>query len=180
MRRLGATRGQPVDVWIIAATSEDLEAAARERRFRSDLYHRLAVVTVHLPPLRQRPEDILPLGERFLREACAGTELPPRTLTAEARAALRAYSWPGNIRELKNVITRAVLLTDASELPRAALQLPTGSVSGTGPTAAGRPTRRRREGCRRRTSRARSRRTGSRRSCATRGGTSPGPRPVSG
>jgi non-specific serine/threonine protein kinase len=137
VRRLGATRGQPVDVWIIAATSEDLEAAARERRFRPDLYHRLAVVTVHLPPLRDRPEDIVPLGERFLREACAGTELPPRTLTAEARAALRAHSWPGNIRELKNVITRAVLLTDASELPRAALQLPPGPVSGTGPTAAG-------------------------------------------
>ena len=142
VRRLGATRGQPVDVWIIAATSEDLESAARERRFRSDLYHRLAVVTVHLPALRQRPEDIIPLGERFLREACAGTGLPPRTLTAEARAALRAYSWPGNIRELKNVITRAVLLTDASELPRAALQLPAGSVSASGRAAAGdRPTR---------------------------------------
>ena len=124
VRRLGATRGQPVDVWIIAATSEELESAARDRRFRSDLYHRLAVVTVHLPALRQRPDDILRLGERFLREACAGTGLPPKTLTAEAQAALRAYAWPGNVRELKNVITRAVLLTEASEVSRAALQLP--------------------------------------------------------
>ncbi len=123
VRRLGATRGEPVDVWIIAATSEDLEVAARERRFRSDLYHRLAVITVRLPALRDRPDDILPLAERFLREASAGTARPPKTLTADARAALRGHEWPGNIRELKNVITRAVLLTEASELPAAALEL---------------------------------------------------------
>jgi DNA-binding NtrC family response regulator/predicted ATPase len=124
VRRLGGTRSQPVDAWIIAATSEDLEAASRRRRFRSDLYHRLAVITVRLPALRERPEDIGVLGERFLREACAEAGLPPKTLTAEAWAALRAYGWPGNIRELKNVLTRAVLLTEAPELSRAALQLP--------------------------------------------------------
>ena len=124
VRRLGATRGETVDVWIIAATSEDLEAGARERRFRSDLYHRLAVITVRLPALRQRADDIVPLAERFLREACAGTARPPQTLTGDARAALRAYEWPGNIRELKNVITRAALLTEASEVPAAALELP--------------------------------------------------------
>jgi DNA-binding NtrC family response regulator/predicted ATPase len=123
VRRLGATRSQPVDVWIIAATSEDLEAASRRRRFRSDLYHRLAVITVRLPTLRERPGDIDLLAERFLREAGAEAGLPPKTLTAEARAALRAYGWPGNIRELKNVLTRAALLTEAPELPRVALQL---------------------------------------------------------
>jgi DNA-binding NtrC family response regulator/predicted ATPase len=133
VRRLGATRGEPVDVWIIAATSEDLEAGARERRFRADLYHRLAVITVRLPALRQRPEDIVPLAERFLREVSAGTTRPPQTLTADARAALLTYGWPGNIRELKNVITRAALLTEASEVPAAALELPTTS------TAKGRP-----------------------------------------
>jgi non-specific serine/threonine protein kinase len=123
VRRLGATRGQPVDVWLITATSEDLEAAARERRFRADLYHRLAVITVELPALRERPEDVVPLGERFLREACAEAGLPPKTLTPEARAALRAHAWPGNIRELKNVVTRAAVLHEGSELPPEALQL---------------------------------------------------------
>jgi DNA-binding NtrC family response regulator/predicted ATPase len=132
VRRLGATRGEPVDVSIIAATSEDLDSAARERRFRSDLYHRLAVITVRLPALRQRSEDILPLAERFLREACAGTARPPKTLTPDARAALVGYAWPGNIRELKNVITRAVLLTEASELPPAALELPTAAAPAKG------------------------------------------------
>jgi predicted ATPase/transcriptional regulator with AAA-type ATPase domain len=124
LRRLGGTRSQAVDVWIIAATSEDLEAASRRRRFRADLYHRLAVLTVRLPALRERAEDILPLAERFLRDACAEAGLPPKTLTADAQAALRGYAWPGNIRELKNVIIRAVLLTESPELPRAALQLP--------------------------------------------------------
>ncbi|MFB3816257.1 MAG: sigma 54-interacting transcriptional regulator [Candidatus Methylomirabilales bacterium] len=123
VRRLGATRGQPTDVWIIAATSEDLEEAARQRRFRSDLYHRLAVVTVHLPALRERPGDIVPLAEAFLHEACTEAGLPPKALAADARAALRGYAWPGNIRELKNAVTRAALLTEASELPRAAFQL---------------------------------------------------------
>jgi DNA-binding NtrC family response regulator/predicted ATPase len=136
VRRLGATRGQPVDVWIIAATSEDLEAAARERRFRADLYHRLAVITLRLPALRERPEDVLRLGERFLREACADAGLPPKTLAPEARAALRAYTWPGNIRELKNAVTRAALLTEASELPRAAFQLGPASARSPGPPAA--------------------------------------------
>jgi predicted ATPase/DNA-binding NtrC family response regulator len=131
VRRLGATRGEPVDVWIIAATSEDLEAGARERRFRADLYHRLAVITVRLPALRQRVDDIVPLAERFLREAAAGTARPPQTLTTDARTALRAYEWPGNIRELKNVITRAALLSEASELPAVALELPaTASAKG--------------------------------------------------
>src|SRR5262245_36196522 len=124
VRRLGGTRSQAVDAWVIAATSENLEDASRQRRFRSDLYHRLAVITVRLPALRERPDDILPLGERFLRDACAEAGLPAKTLTAEAAAALRAYAWPGNIRELKNVVARAVLLAEAPEISREALQLP--------------------------------------------------------
>jgi DNA-binding NtrC family response regulator/predicted ATPase len=135
VRRLGATRGHPVDVWIIAATSEELETATRERRFRSDLYHRLAVITVHLPALRQRQEDIVPLAERFLRQACAEAGLPQKTLTAEAGATLRAHAWPGNIRELKNVVTRAALLTETSELPPAALQLGPAPAPAGGPPA---------------------------------------------
>src|SRR6185503_10097816 len=85
--------------------------------------------TVRLPALRERNDDILPLADRFLREACAGTARPPKTLTADARAALLAHAWPGNIRELKNVITRAVLLTEEAELTAAALDLPAASGS---------------------------------------------------
>ena len=176
VRRLGATRGVPVDVWIIAATSEDLEAGARERRFRSDLYHRLAVITVRLPALRQRSDDIVPLAERFLREASAGTARPPQTLTADARAALRAYEWPGNIRELKNVITRAALLAEASEVSAAALELPTTSTAKGRPASASADDAAEAES----TSRTRSRRTGSRRLFGTRDGTSRAPRRGSG
>jgi non-specific serine/threonine protein kinase len=123
VRRLGGTRTQSIDVWIIAATSEDLEAASRRRRFRADLYHRLAVITVRLPALRERQEDIVPLAGRFLADACADVGLPVKTLTADAQAALRGYAWPGNIRELRNVVTRAVLLTETAEVSSKALQL---------------------------------------------------------
>ena len=88
VRRLGSTRSEPVDVWIVAATSEDLQAAMRARRFREDLYHRLAVLTLRLPPLRERGEDIVRLAEHFLGQACADYGLAPRTLAPDARAAL--------------------------------------------------------------------------------------------
>ena len=110
VRRLGSTRSEAVDVWLLAATSEDLEAAVRARRFREDLYHRLAVVTLRLPPLRERGEDILRLAEHFLRRACEDYGLPPKTLTGEARATLLGYPWPGNVRELGNVMERVALL----------------------------------------------------------------------
>ena len=101
VRRLGSTRSEPVDVWIVAATSEDLEAAVRARRFREDLYHRLAVVTLRLPPLRERGEDILRLAEHFLGRRLRGLRARrSRTLTGDARAALLGYPWPGNVREL--------------------------------------------------------------------------------
>src|SRR5688572_13309555 len=112
VRRLGATRGEAVDVSIIAASNLDLEAAARERRFREDLYHRLAVVTLTLPPLRERGSDIVVLAEAFLERACREYGLPPKTLDTDARARLRAYPWPGNVRELVNVMERVALLTD--------------------------------------------------------------------
>jgi transcriptional regulator with AAA-type ATPase domain/tetratricopeptide (TPR) repeat protein len=109
VRRLGATRDEPIDVWILTATNEDLRAAIRERRFREDLYHRLAVLTVALPPLRERGDDIAQLAEHFLARVCADYGVAARTLAADARAALGAYRWPGNVRELSNVIERAVL-----------------------------------------------------------------------
>jgi MoxR-like ATPase len=123
VRRLGATRGEPVDVSLIAATNLDLEAAARERRFREDLYHRLAVLTLTLPPLRERGGDILALAQTFLERACREYGLPPKRLDADARSRLRAYAWPGNVRELANVMERVALLTDAAAVSARMLEL---------------------------------------------------------
>ena len=92
VRRLGSTRSESVDVWVIAATSEDLVEAVRARRFREDLYHRLAVVTLVLPPLRERGDDIVRLAEHFLAGACEDYGLAPRTLAPDASAALQALS----------------------------------------------------------------------------------------
>src|SRR5437762_5131664 len=104
VRRLGSTRAELVDVWIVSATNEDLADAIRARRFREDLYHRLALLSVELPPLRERGADVLVLADRFLVRACADYGLPSKTFARDARAALAAYDWPGNVRELGNVI----------------------------------------------------------------------------
>ncbi len=112
VRRLGGTRPEPADAWIISATNTDLQASVRERRFREDLYHRLAVLTLRLPPLRERGQDVLLLADRFLARVCADYGLPVKTLAADARGRLMSYSWPGNVRELSNVIERVALLTE--------------------------------------------------------------------
>jgi two-component system, NtrC family, response regulator AtoC len=125
VRRLGGTRPEPVDVSIIAAANEDLRAAVGDRRFRQDLYHRLAVVTVCLPPLRERADDIPILAEHFLGCACKDYGLPEKRLTTAAQATLCAYRWPGNVRELANVMERAALLTDTPRVGPEMLQLPT-------------------------------------------------------
>ena len=124
LRPLGATVSTPLDVWVIAATSADLEAAVRKRRFRKDLYYRLAVVTVHMPPLRERGEDVVILAQHMLARACADYALAPKTLTSEALDRLRAHRWPGNIRELANVIERVALRADGALVTPAVLGLP--------------------------------------------------------
>ena len=124
VRRLGSTRNEAVDVWTLTATGEDLAAAARAHRFREDLYHRLAVLTVWLPALRERGEDILILAQHFLTRACADYQLPPKELDARARAALLAYPWPGNVRELSNVMERVALLSEAPVVTVEMLGLP--------------------------------------------------------
>ncbi len=124
VRRLGSTRDEPVDAWILTATNEDLRAAVRARRFREDLYHRLAVLTLMLPPLRERRGDILTLAEHFLERACADYGAPAKRLTPDARAALVAYPWPGNVRELGNLMERIALLSPESEVSADALGLP--------------------------------------------------------
>ena len=124
VRRLGGTRAEPVDVWIVSATNEDLAEALRARRFREDLYHRLAVLSLELPPLRERGADIILLAERFLARACAEYGLPVKTFARDARAALTTYGWPGNVRELGNVVERVALLADEPVVTAAMLALP--------------------------------------------------------
>ena len=125
VRRLGATRTEPVDVWIVTASNEDLATAVRARRFREDLYHRLAVVTLRLPPLRERGADVVRLAEHFLAAACAEYGLSGKDLAPDARAALLQYSWPGNVRELANTMERLALLADAPVVTAAMLDVPT-------------------------------------------------------
>jgi len=124
VRRLGATRSEPADVSILAATNASLRSAVAEGRFRADLYHRLAVLTLELPPLRERDHDIDLLAERLLARACTEYGLPLKTLAEDARTALRGYAWPGNVRELGNVIERAVLLSDLETITADGLDLP--------------------------------------------------------
>ena len=123
VRRLGSTHAEPADTWIISATNADLTSAIKEHHFREDLYHRLAVLTITLPPLRERDDDVLLLAERFLANVCAEYGLPAKTLSADARERLAAYAWPGNVRELGNVIERAALLADASAVTARHLEL---------------------------------------------------------
>ncbi len=129
VRRLGGTRSESVDVWVIAATNEDLATAVAGRRFRADLYHRLAVVTLALPPLRERGDDVVLLAAHFLTRACDDYGIPAKALTAAARAALLAYAWPGNIRELGNVMERVALLADTTEVTASMLGLPQAAVA---------------------------------------------------
>ena len=130
VRRLGGTRSEPVDVWVLAATSEDLQAAIRTRRFREDLYHRLAVLTLRLPPLRERGADILLLARHYLGRACVDYGVRLKTLTADAESALLAYGWPGNVRELANVMERVVLLSDGDQVTAVMLGLSRESAAG--------------------------------------------------
>jgi DNA-binding NtrC family response regulator/tetratricopeptide (TPR) repeat protein len=112
VRRLGSTTSEPVDVWILSATNADLRAAVSEHGFREDLYHRLAVLTITLPALRERGRDVLLLAERFLARACADYGLPSKTFSPEAQARLLEHGWPGNVRELGNMAERVALLAE--------------------------------------------------------------------
>ena len=108
---LGGIQEVQVDVRIIAATNVDLRQMVREGRFREDLFYRLNVITLDLPPLRQRREDIPLLVEHFLKKYSAENEMPQRHISTEALRPLVSYSWPGNVRELENTIERAVVLS---------------------------------------------------------------------
>lgn len=109
--RTGGNQSIAVDVRIVAATNQDLEEKVLHKEFREDLFYRLNVVPILLPPLRERPEDIPLLVDYFLTKSCAELECPPKQCSPEAARHLSAYAWPGNIRELENTIKRAVILS---------------------------------------------------------------------
>jgi two-component system, NtrC family, response regulator AtoC len=114
--RVGGTQAIHVDVRVIAATNRDLGNAIKERRFREDLYYRLNVIPISLPPLRERREDIPVLAKYFLRRSAAETKKNFTGIEADAEARLVAHEWPGNVRELANVIERAVVLGQGPEV----------------------------------------------------------------
>ncbi len=135
--RLGDERPTRVDVRVVAATNSDLPAEAAAGRFRQDLFYRLNVVRIDLPPLRDRPDDIPMLTERFVKQIAISLGRPAPEVPPEVMVDLTAYAWPGNVRELRNVIERAIILNPGPtllpiDLPAAALETPPG-----GPTASG-------------------------------------------
>jgi transcriptional regulator with GAF, ATPase, and Fis domain len=120
---LGDTAPRRVDVRIIAATNIDLKEAVRQGTFREDLYYRLAVVPIELPPLRDRREDILPLAQHFIQKYNEeNAREVSEQLAPEVLAMLEAYSWPGNVRELENTIERAVVIAPGNEVTKECLR----------------------------------------------------------
>jgi DNA-binding NtrC family response regulator len=132
---LGAERTQRVDVRVIAATNRDLKQLVTDGKFQEDLYYRLNVIPIHIPPLRERREDIPVLIEHFLEKHRQRTGKPVTGIDTEAVDALRRYDWPGNVRELENTIERAVVLTQGPMLTAAAISL----LGATSQTASGLP-----------------------------------------
>lgn len=127
--RVGETRTRAAEVRVVAATNRDLAAAVKAGGFREDLYYRLNVITVTMPPLRERPSDLDRLARRFLAYFADETGRVARDFSADAWAGLRAHTWPGNVRELRNAIERAVIMSRGDEVQRA--DLPDTLVAGT-------------------------------------------------
>lgn len=130
VRRIGASAARRVDVQIIAATNRDLEAAVRLGEFREDLFQRLSVAVIRIPPLREREGDAVRLAEALLADACRRYGVPARTLSPEAEAAVMRYPWPGNVRELANTVERVVLFSDRDPVAVEDLGLPPAAAEG--------------------------------------------------
>src|SRR5690606_29071828 len=108
--RVGGSQVIPINVRIVAATNANLTEKVRKKQFREDLYYRLSVVTLDIPPLRDRPEDVQALSDFFLAQFCRQANRKPMTISAEARRRLQAHAWPGNVRELRNLMERIAFL----------------------------------------------------------------------
>lgn len=115
-KRVGGVRDISVDVRIVASTNRDLDAAVRDGSFRRDLFFRLNVVPINIPPLRERSEDVVPLTRFFVDQLTTAMRRPVRSISKDALAMLERYAWPGNVRELKNVIERAIILEESQEI----------------------------------------------------------------
>ena len=124
IRRVGGEKEIEIDIQIIAATNQDLAAAVEQGQFRRDLYHRLSLFTLHLPPLRERKEDLRELVPLFINECNARAGKKVTDVTDNVWHLLERYDWPGNVRELHNVIERCVLLAESEQFPEQWLQLP--------------------------------------------------------
>jgi two-component system NtrC family response regulator/two-component system nitrogen regulation response regulator GlnG len=127
VERLGGGKPIDVDVRIIAATNRDLESAVRDGRFREDLYYRLKVVTIELPPLRDRTEDVAPLADYFLSRISAEMDLPNPGIAEDGYTFLQTYRWPGNVRELSNVLQKTLIFNRGTALSHEELTLAVGS-----------------------------------------------------
>jgi two-component system, NtrC family, response regulator AlgB len=127
--RIGDSATRRADVRIVAATNRDLDSMVAEGRFRQDLLYRLNVITLRMPPLRERGDDVVAIAERCLLQFAKNYRRPARGLSAAAKATLRAYPWPGNVRELRNVIERAVILSQQAELQPADLMTEPGAAT---------------------------------------------------
>jgi DNA-binding NtrC family response regulator len=130
IRRIGDVREIQVDCRVLAATNADIFEQVAEGVFREDLLYRLKVVTINVPPLRERREDIPVLAEHFIRQFCAGQGIPPVVVPPETMAYLMAYPWPGNVRQLRNALEAGVVLGAEGVLAQEDLQLP---LAGKGP-----------------------------------------------
>ncbi len=135
VQRVGSTAAVRVDVRVVAATNQDLEAATASGRFRADLYYRLSVFPIHLPPLRERTADIPLLAQYFLGRAARKLRRQAADISERALRRLSAYDWPGNVRELQNVMERAVILTPGSVVEEPAIGLPTAGTARDQPPA---------------------------------------------
>jgi transcriptional regulator with PAS, ATPase and Fis domain len=118
---VGSTEAKPVNARVIAATNRDLDEEIKRGNFRSDLFYRLNVISIVLPPLRTRPGDIALLAEGFLKRAAEARGEEPRALAPEALEAMQVYPWPGNVRELENALERAAILAKGESIPLSAL-----------------------------------------------------------
>ncbi len=127
MERVGGREPIPVDARVIAATNQDLEVSVKDGRFREDLYFRLAVVRLVLPPLRDRGEDVIELAHHLAESYCREMKKPLIRFSKPAYDAMRQYSWPGNVRELQNRVQRALVLSDGKMISPAELDLPESS-----------------------------------------------------
>ncbi|MGG3887186.1 sigma-54 interaction domain-containing protein [Brevibacillus panacihumi] len=124
VERVGAVRSTPIDVRVIASTNQDLPALIKDGRFRADLYYRLNVVSLEIPPLRERLEDLPELVSNLLQRLVESTGISVKSIDDEAWSVLRSYSWPGNVRELNNVLERALHLLEGDQLKKEHLWLP--------------------------------------------------------